>query len=155
MVLPPLEEAVTPFILHDLGAQEGEYDPWFETIEDELVSLQRPLKRKCREPNARHGEGSHRKGKGSEIALLEKGELTTALEDARSREGNAKDQICQLQEQIDLLKVELVGHRLRNEYLERKKWQGLLALVEERRKTVDSNLWADTVIQKFKEQIGK
>ncbi|RDY02528.1 hypothetical protein CR513_13999, partial [Mucuna pruriens] len=139
MVLPPSKEAVTSFILHDLGVREGEYlrkicqalkkvvkkgpewgmqsygassdykswlrcrlettfftftDPRFKTIEDE-------------EPNAWHGEGRFREREFEVIerekghkeleqdqALLGKEELTVALEDARSREGSAKDQIC-------------------------------------------------------------
>ncbi|RDX77662.1 hypothetical protein CR513_42169, partial [Mucuna pruriens] len=187
MILPPSKKVVTPFILHDLGAQKGEClrkirqawkkvvkkepewgllsygasssykswlwcklettfltfsDPRFETIEDESVSLQRPLKRKCRELDSQQCEERFREREFEE-------ELTAALEDTRSREGSAKNQIRQLQEQIDLLKEEVVGHRLRNEYLERKKSQGLLALAEERRKTTDSGLRADATIQKF------
>ncbi|RDX72863.1 hypothetical protein CR513_47591, partial [Mucuna pruriens] len=131
--------------------------PRFETIEEESVGLQRPLKRKCGKPDSRQGEGRFEEREFEDItrakglrelerdqALLEKEELTTALEDARSREGSAKDQIRQLREQIDLLKAEVVGHRLSNEYLERQK-----------RKTADSDLPADAAIQKFKEQTSK
>ncbi|RDX89118.1 hypothetical protein CR513_29198, partial [Mucuna pruriens] len=147
MVLPLSEEAVTPFIFHDLGAQEGEYlrkihQAWKKVIkkgpewglrsygassgykswlwcrlETTFLTFNDPREREfeviAREKGLRELE--------REQTLLEKEELTTTLEDARSREGNAKDQIRQLREQIDLLKAEVVGHRFHNEYLERKK----------------------------------
>ncbi|RDX98201.1 hypothetical protein CR513_18910, partial [Mucuna pruriens] len=88
-------------------------------------------------------------------AFLEKEELIIALADAKTREDNVESQICQLRKQIDSLEAKMAECKLHNECLERKRQQGLLALTEERRKTVDSNQRTDAAIQESKEQVGK
>ncbi|RDY00958.1 hypothetical protein CR513_15807, partial [Mucuna pruriens] len=130
-----------------------------ETVEIELAGLQRQSKRKRKELDSREDEKSRETPKEKGLrelewsqALLEEEELIAALAEVRSKEEDARGHLRQLQEQISLLKTEVVKYKLHNEYLEKRRRQRLAELTEEKRKAADWGLQANTAIQRLKEQ---
>ncbi|RDX75075.1 hypothetical protein CR513_45087, partial [Mucuna pruriens] len=173
MALPPPKEAITPFIIHDLGAQDGGClknasltfeDPRLSASGEPHSSHARPhnpLKQKS-DDNPEHpsGQGANKKAYREswswaisqeryireiewDQALDEKEELKAALPESQKKEAEVSIQLSQLREKTRLLEDESARARLQSKHLENKRWKTLAELVEEQAKTIEAKIQAE------------